>query len=110
MTAQAIEIIEKKYAKKKKPEFKVGDKVRVYLKVKEGDKTRTQVFEGVVIRKRGNGIKENFTVLKSTRGSSYTIEKTFPLHSPIVEQVKVVASSKVRRSKLYYLRNSKKKK
>jgi large subunit ribosomal protein L19 len=100
-----IEIIEKKQMKEKTSSFRVGDKVMVALKVTEGDKSRTQIFEGVVIRKRGNGVRENFTVLKSTRGSAYTVEKTFPIHSPVVESVKVISSTKPHRSRLYHLRS-----
>ncbi|MBN1493013.1 MAG: 50S ribosomal protein L19 [Candidatus Omnitrophica bacterium] len=101
-----IALLEKKYLKEKVSSFRVGDRVKVSLKVKEGDKTRTQIFEGVVIRKRGEGMRANFTVLKSTRGSTYTVEKTFPIHSPVVENVTVVASKKERRSKLYHLRSN----
>jgi large subunit ribosomal protein L19 len=100
-----IELIEKKHMKEKTSAFRVGDKVMVALKVTEGDKSRTQIFEGVVIRKRGNGVRENFTVLKATRGSAYTVEKTFPIHSPVVESVKVISSTKPHRSRLYHLRS-----
>lgn len=102
---KAIELIEKKHMKEKTCSFNVGDRVKVHLKVKEGDKTRIQIFEGIVIRKRGTSVRENFTVLKSTRGSSYTVEKTFPIHSPVIEKVTVVSSKKARRSKLYHLRS-----
>ena len=102
---KAIELIEKKHMKEKTCDFNVGDKVKVHLKVKEGDKTRIQIFEGIVIRRRGTGVRESFTVLKSTRGSSYTVEKTFPLHSPVIEKIKVVTAQKARRSKLYHLRS-----
>lgn len=105
---KAIDIIEKKHQKESVPEFNVGDRVKVSLSVKEGDKTRTQIFEGTVIRRKGKGIRESFSVLKAAKGSSHTVEKTFPMHSPIVENVTVVAAKKVRRSKLYYMRAKKK--
>lgn len=105
MIQKEIALVESAHLKKAGPDFTVGDRVRVYLKVVEGDKTRTQVFEGTVIRRRGKGSKESFTVLKTTRGSQHTIEKTFPFHSPVVEKVKVVQEKKVYRSKLYHLRS-----
>jgi large subunit ribosomal protein L19 len=79
--------------------------VKLSLKVVEGEKTRTQAFEGIVIRRRGTGVSASFTVLKRTKGSTDTVEKVFPLHSPTIESLKVVKSTKVRRSKLYYLRS-----
>ena len=97
-----VELIEKDYLKKSVPEFNVGDQVKVHLKVQEGDKTRTQLFEGTVIRKRGRGTSATFTVLKEVRGE--LVEKTFPIHSPHVEKVAVTTKGKVGRSKLYYLR------
>ena len=97
-----MELAEKDYLKKEVPEFRVGDQVKVHLKVREGDKTRTQIFAGTVIRKRGRGTSATFTVLKEVRGD--TVEKTFPLHSPNVENIQVTAKGKVRRAKLYYLR------
>ena len=97
-----IDLIEKDYLKKEVPEFQIGDEVKVHLKVREGDKTRTQIFAGTVIRKRGRGVSTTFTVLKEVRGE--TVEKTIPLHSPNLEKIQVSAKGKVRRSKLYYLR------
>lgn len=99
-----IELIEKDYLKKSIPEFRVGDQVKVHLKVHEGDKTRVQVFEGTVIRKRGRGTNATFTVLKEVRDD--TIEKTFSLHSPNIEKITVVVKGKVRRAKLYHLRQN----
>ena len=84
------------------PSFRSGDTVRVHVKIKEGDKFRIQVFEGVVIAHKNNGISSTFTVRKVSFG--YGIERIFPLHSPIVEKLEVVKSGKVRRSRLYYLR------
>lgn len=84
------------------PSFRSGDTVRVHVKIKEGDKYRIQIFEGVVIAHKNNGISSTFTVRKVSFG--YGIERIFPLHSPIVEKLEVVKSGKVRRSRLYYLR------
>ena len=97
-----IDLIEKDYLKSKVPSFQVGDQVKVHLKVREGEKTRIQVFAGTVIRKRGQGTGASFAVLKETRGD--VIEKVFPLHSPTLEKVVVTAKGRARRAKLYYLR------
>ena len=85
------------------PSFGIGDTVRVENKIKEGNRERIQIFEGTVIAKRGGGISETFTVRRVTYGVG--VEKTFPLHSPNVAGVKVVRVGKVRRAKLYYLRD-----
>jgi large subunit ribosomal protein L19 len=98
-----IDFVDKASLKKKPPEFNVGDQVKVHLKVREGDKTRVQVFAGIVIRKRGTGVGSSFTVLKEVRGD--VIEKVFPLHSPVVEKVTVTAKGQPRRAKLYHLRD-----
>lgn len=82
--------------------FNVGDTVKVYAKVKEGTRERTQIFEGVVLKRQNGGSRETFTVRKSSNGIG--VEKTWPLHSPIVEKVEVVRYGKVRRAKLTYLR------
>ena len=87
------------------PRFRPGDTVRVHVKIKEGDKYRIQVFEGVVIVQKNNGISSTFTVRKVSFG--YGIERIFPLHSPTIQKVEVVRSAKVRRAKLYYLRGLK---
>ena len=84
------------------PEFKVGDTVRVFSKIIEEDKTRLQALEGTVIRPKGGGLRKNFTVRRISYGEG--IEKTFPLHSPSIDSIKVVRKGKVRRAKLYYLR------
>jgi large subunit ribosomal protein L19 len=84
------------------PRFRAGDTVRVHVKIKEGEKFRIQVFEGVVIAQKNNGISSTFTVRKVSLG--YGIERIFPLHSPIIEKLEVVKSGKVRRARLYYLR------
>ncbi|HOW27661.1 MAG TPA: 50S ribosomal protein L19 [Elusimicrobiota bacterium] len=98
-----IDQVEAKYLKKDLTPFRVGDFVRVDVKVVEGESERVQAFEGVVIRRRGHGIAGTFTVRKVSFGVG--IERTFPLHSPRIEGLEVVRSGKVRRAKLYYLRN-----
>ena len=85
------------------PKFGIGDGVKVYIRITEGEKTRTQMFEGTVIAKRGGGISETFTVRRVSYGVG--VEKTFPLHSPNVEKIVVFREAKVRRAKLYYLRD-----
>ena len=98
----AISVIEAGLMKRDRGAFAPGDTVRVYVKVVEGEKERVQVFEGVVIRKRGEGARASFTVRRVSYGVG--VERTFPLHSPRVERVQVVKSGHVRRAKLYYLR------
>ena len=85
------------------PEFGIGDGVKVYIRITEGEKTRTQMFEGTVIARHGGGISETFTVRRVSYGVG--VEKTFPLHSPNVEKIVVFREAKVRRAKLYYLRS-----
>ncbi len=85
------------------PQFQIGDTVRVHNKIKEGTRERIQLFEGTVIAKKGGGISETFTVRRVAYGVG--VEKTFPLHSPNVEKVDVVRKGKVRRAKLYYVRD-----
>ena len=85
------------------PQFNIGDSVKVYIRITEGEKTRTQLFEGTVIAKRGGGISETFTVRRVSYGVG--VEKTFPLHSPNVDKIVVYREAKVRRAKLYYLRS-----
>jgi large subunit ribosomal protein L19 len=85
------------------PDFRAGDTVKVHVKVVEGSRSRIQVFQGVVIRVQGAGIGRSFTVRKVSFGVG--VERTFPLHSPIFEQIEVVTRGDVRRAKLYYLRN-----
>lgn len=84
------------------PDFRPGDTLKVYVKVKEGARERTQLFEGVVIRRRGTGINETYTVRKVSYGVG--VERTFPVHSPTVERIELLRYGKVRRAKLYYLR------
>ena len=85
------------------PQFGIGDGVKVYIRIKEGEKTRTQLFEGTVIARHGGGISETFTVRRVSYGVG--VEKTFPIHSPNVEKIEVFRRAKVRRAKLYYLRS-----
>jgi len=98
----AIRLVEAGQLKKDRDGFGPGDTVRVQVKVVEGEKERTQAFEGVVIRRRGEGMRASFTVRRISYGVG--VERTFPVHSPRIERVDVVRSGKVRRSKLYYLR------
>ena len=97
-----IKSIEHEQLKNKIPEIKVGNTVRVHVKIKEGNKERIQVFEGIVIKKQGGGVNETFTVRKISYGVG--VEKTFLIHSPLVEKVELVRVGKARRAKLYYLR------
>ena len=82
--------------------FRVGDTVKVYAKVKEGNRERVQLFEGTVLKRQGGGVRETFTVRKTSNGVG--VEKTWPLHSPVIEKIEVVRRGKVRRAKLNYLR------
>jgi large subunit ribosomal protein L19 len=97
-----IKLIEQEYTKKEMPKFNVGDTIRVMVKIPEADKIRLHPFEGVVIAKKGSGIRENFTVRKVSYGEG--IERVFPLYSPSIERIEIVRSGKVKRAKLYYLR------
>ena len=99
----ALEIISNPSMKEEAPKFDIGDTVKVHVKIKEGDKSRIQIFEGTVIAKKHGGISETFTVRRVAHGCG--IERVFPLHSPVVDKVEVVRSGKVRRAKLYYLRD-----
>lgn len=85
------------------PAFRPGDTVRVNVRVREGEKERLQAFEGVVIRRKGGGVNETFTVRKVSNGVG--VERIFPLHSPVIADIEVVREGQVRRAKLYYLRN-----
>jgi large subunit ribosomal protein L19 len=99
---QVIREIEKEQMKQDLPAFRPGDTVRVHVKVIEGQRERIQIFEGVVIRRRGTGVSETFTVRKVSYGVG--VERTFPLHSPKIDKIEVVRHGRVRRAKLYYLR------
>lgn len=98
-----IKDIEAAQLKAEVAEFHVGDTVKVYAKVKEGSRERTQIFEGTVLKRQNGGARETFTVRKNSNGIG--VEKTWPVHSPIVEKIEVVRFGKVRRAKLNYLRD-----
>jgi len=98
-----IKAIENEYMKKEAPIFDVGDTVKVMVKVVEGNRERLQAFEGAVIAKRSGGVRETFTVRRVSFGVG--IERIFPLHSPRIDRVEVIRKGRVRRAKLYYLRN-----
>ena len=98
-----IEAFTNEQLKTEVPEIKIGDTVRVYNRIKEGNRERTQLYEGTVIAKHDGGISATFTVRKISYGVG--VEKTFPLHSPNVEKVETIRSGKVRRARLYYLRD-----
>ena len=100
--SEIIKEIEAAQLKAEAPQFNVGDTVRVSAKIKEGNRERIQVFEGTVLKRQGTGVRETFTVRKNSNGVG--VEKTWPVHSPIVEKVEVVRHGKVRRAKLNYLR------
>ncbi|MBW2039851.1 MAG: 50S ribosomal protein L19 [Deltaproteobacteria bacterium] len=101
----AIESVEKEHLRMDIQEFKAGDTVKVHFKIQEGDKVRTQVFEGVVIRKRRGNTRATFTVRKVSYGTG--VERIFPLYSPYIDKIEVVSRGRVRRSRLYYLRERK---
>jgi len=97
-----IKLIEQEYTKKELPDFKVGDSIRVMSRIPEGDKVRLHPFEGVVIAKKGKGLRSSFTVRKISYGEG--VERVFPTYSPNIESVTVVQPGKAKRAKLYYLR------
>ena len=99
----SIKKIEQEQMKAEAPEFRVGDTVRVYNKIKEGTRERTQVFEGIVLKKQGGSNRATFTVRKISNGVG--VEKTWPIHSPNVEKVEIIRQGKARRAKLNYLRD-----
>jgi large subunit ribosomal protein L19 len=97
-----IETLERRQLRAEIPQFKAGDTVKVHFKVSEGSRERIQVFQGIVIKRQGQGVRETFTVRKHSFGVG--VERTFPLHSPKIEKIDVMAIGDVRRAKLYYLR------
>lgn len=103
MNNEIIREIENAQLKENVTEFNTGDTIKVYAKIKEGNRERIQVFEGTVIKRQGGGAKETFTVRKSSNGVG--VEKTWPLHSPNIDKIEVVRKGKVRRAKLFYLRD-----
>ncbi len=98
-----IDIIEKENLKDDAPKFNIGDTVKVWVKIKEGDKQRLQAFEGVVIARKNGSVRETFTVRRISYGVG--VERTFPLHSPLIDHVDIVRKGKPRRAKLYYVRD-----
>ena len=96
------DVVEQPYLRADIPEFRPGDSVRVHVRVVEGERERVQVFEGIVIRRRGSQLSETFTVRKVSFGVG--VERTFPVHSPMIAKIEVVTQGDVRRAKLYYLR------
>ena len=101
--SEIIRSIEREQLRTDRPDFRVGDTVRVYVKVVEGSRERLQAFEGTVIAKRNGGVRETFTVRRVSYGIG--VERTFPIHSPRVDHIEVIRRGKVRRAKLYYLRD-----
>jgi len=97
------DLVERPYLKEDLPDFDAGDSVRVHVRVVEGERERIQVFEGIVIRRRGSRLSQTFTVRKVSFGVG--VERTFPVHSPMIGKIEVVTRGDVRRSKLYYLRS-----
>src|SRR5438270_13944567 len=97
-----IELVEAASLKEKPPEFEIGDQVEVHQRILEGEKERTQIFNGVVIARRGEGMREMFTVRRIVQGEG--VERVFPVHSPKVARIEVKRTGQVRRAKLYYLR------
>ncbi len=100
--SKTIELLERRQLRKDRPRFKAGDSVRVHFQVIEGQRRRIQVFEGIVIKRQGAGVRETFTVRKQSFGVG--VERTFPLHSPKIEKIEVTQIGDVNRAKLYYLR------
>ncbi len=97
-----IRLLEEEQMKKDIPDFRPGDTVKVHVKVVEGGRERIQVFQGVVIKRRGGGMRETFTVRRISYGVG--VERTFPLHSPRIDKIEIVRRGKVRRARLFYLR------
>lgn len=99
----ALKLIEQSSLKENVPQFSVGDTVKVHVKITEGEKSRIQIFEGTVIAKKHGGVNQTFTVRRVSHGTG--VERVFPVHSPAVDKVEIVRAGKVRRAKLYYLRD-----
>ena len=97
-----LEKIQRENLKSSLPDFRIGDTVRVHTKIKEGDKERIQVFEGVVIKRKGHGCESSFAVRKVSYGVG--VERIFPIHSPMIDKIEIATRGKVRRARLYYLR------
>ncbi|MBQ7064743.1 MAG: 50S ribosomal protein L19 [Firmicutes bacterium] len=103
MNQEIIRQIENEQLKEGIPAFRIGDTIRVFARIKEGARERIQMFEGTVIKRQNGGIRETFTVRRMSYGVG--VEKTWPLHSPVIDHIEVVRRGKVRRAKLYYLRD-----
>lgn len=103
MSDQLIKAVTSEYMKNDIPEFRAGDNVKVHVRIREGEKERIQIFEGLVIARHGGGISATYTVRKMSSGVG--VERIFPLHSPLVAKIEVVRRGKVRRAKLNYIRN-----
>ena len=99
---QTLDVVDNASKRSDHPDFRPGDTLKVHVRVVEGAKTRVQIFQGVVIRRQGAGIRETFTVRKVSYGTG--VERTFPVHTPVVEKIDIVTRGDVRRAKLYYLR------
>ena len=102
MSQALIDAVTKSYLKNDVPDFRPGDNVKVHVRIKEGERERIQIFEGLVIAKKGGGISETYTVRKMSSGIG--VERTFPVHSPMVAKIEVIRHGKVRRAKLHYIR------
>ena len=100
---QPTDLVDQQNLRDDIPDFNSGDTVKVYVRVVEGNRQRVQVFEGVVLRRQGSGVRETFTVRKLS--FSVGVERTFPVHSPVLEKIEMVTQGDVRRAKLYYLRD-----
>ncbi len=105
MINNLIEKVEKNQKRNDLPSFQIGDNVKVHVRIREGDKSRIQIFEGLVIAKKHSGIRETFTVRKISYGIG--VERTFPIHNPNIASIEVIRRNKVRRAKLYYMRDLK---
>ena len=105
MINNLMEKVEQKQKRSDLPNFQIGDNVKVHVRIKEGDKSRIQIFEGLVIAKKHSGTRETFTVRKISYGIG--VERTFPLHNPNISTIEVIRRNKVRRAKLYYMRDLK---
>ena len=103
MSQQLLDAVTKQYLKDDVPAFRPGDNVKVHVRIKEGDRERIQIFEGLVIARRGGGVSETFTVRKVSYGVG--VERTFPVHSPKIANITVIKKGKVRRAKLTFLRS-----
>ena len=101
----ALSAVEKPEMRADLPTFRIGDSIRVHVKIREGDKERVQVFEGIVIARKNGDLRTTFTVRKTSFGQG--VERIFPLHSPVIEKIEVTRKGRVRRAKLYYLRDLK---